>query len=661
VHGAPLLQDVVILLLASLPVVFVCQKVGLPALVGFLLTGIAIGPSAAGLIHAPENVEVLAELGVALLLFTIGLEFSLARLARLGRIIVGAGALQMSATGLVFAGIAAVAGYHVSEAVLLGMVVALSSTAVVLKILADRAELHATHGQLSLSILLFQDISILPLLLFLPFLDASRQVGAGDVLETLAVALLATAGIIVAARRILPAVFRQVLRLRSQELFIGVVVLSCFGTAWLAASLGVSIAIGAFIAGLVVSESEYSHQVVAEILPLRDLFSSIFFVSIGMLLDLDFIATHATQVAVLLAAIIVVKTLTGAVAVRPFSASPRVAVLVGATIAQVGEFSFVLADEARKLGVLMPESFQGVLAASVFSMVLTPLVGGAASRFLRDYDVPGFDPEPATGGDDEGAVPTKSHVVIIGYGLAGRNLARVLRETGIPSCIVDFDPEQIDQAEQDGHTAVYGDATRSVVLRHVHADTAVAIVVAVGDPAATRRVVAITRDSNPKAAIIVRTRYLSEIEELYRLGASEVVPEELETSVEMFARVLECLDIPKNVIGAQVEVIRAENYAMLRETGASERHLESIYDVFMAATTVTYLVRSGSPAVGHKLAELDIRAKTGASIVAVVRDGSAITNPGADFEISSRDILVMLGNHGELAESRGLLDPPADP
>lgn len=652
-NEAPLLQDIVVLLVCSLPVVFVCQKIGLPALVGFLVTGIVIGPSAGGLIHDPENVQVLAELGVALLLFTIGLEFSLTRLASMRRMILGAGGLQVVGTFAIMALAARITGAAWQIAVVLGLVAALSSTAVVLKILSDRAEIHMPHGQFAVSILLFQDFSVLPMLMLLPLLAQPEHAGIGEVVRTLAIACAATTVVIVAARRILPAVFGQVLRLRSQELFIGVVVLTCFGTAWLASSLGISIAIGAFIAGLVISESEYSHQVVADILPLRDLFSSIFFVSVGMLLDLTYLAGHFGQVLALLVSLMVVKATVGTLAVMPFHASRSVAILVGAAIAQVGEFSFVLAAEAQNVGILVPGAFQGVLAASVFSMVLAPFLLRIAAAYVRGRETVGATPAAELESD----VPGGHHVVIVGYGLTGRNLARVLSEAGIPFCIVDFDPEPIEQARAKGFKSVYGDAARTVVLEHVNAQKAGVIVVAIRDAAATRRIVAVARRMNQSAAICVRTRYIDEIEELYRLGATEVIPEELETSVEMFARVLECLNVPKNVIGAQIEVVRSEHYAVLRGAVSPKRHIDRIYDIFAAATTITYMLRDGSRWTGRTIGDLDIHRKTRATLIAIVRDGAAHTHPDGDFVLAVRDILVLIGNHAELAAARALLDP----
>lgn len=654
VSSPPLLRDLVVLLSTSLPLVFVCQKVGLPAVVGFLLTGVVIGPNASGLISSVGRVQALAEIGVALLLFTIGLEFSLARLLRMRRMILGAGSIQLFTTAAAVAGVAMLLDHGAPEAVVIGLIAALSSTAIVLKVIAERGELQAPHGQVALAILLFQDISCLPILILLPLLGPSSTGQWAHVGQALGLAVVATVTVFPMARRLVPAVLTQVLRLRSRELFIGMLILMCLGAAWLTASLGASVAIGAFIAGVVISESEYSHQAVAEVLPLRDLFSSLFFLSIGMLLDTAFVFAHPVFVGATLVGLISLKLLTGISAVLPYRPSVVLGVTVGAMLAQVGEFSFVIADQALELGILRPETFQGVLAVSVFSMVLTPLVGAGMRKVVGEPEGLSTD-SPAR---RDAPVNEGRYVLIIGYGMAGQNLTRVFRETSIPYCVLDFDAQPIEQARADGHPCVYGDATRRVVLEHVRTHEAAAVVVAVGDPATCRRVVALVHDLNPTAAIVVRTHYVAEIEELHTLGASEVVSEEFESSLELFARVLTRLDVPRNLITAQVDLVRSEHYALLREDKSLRHRMDSIYEIFLAATTITHLVRDGSPVVGLSLGTVDLRGRSGVLLIALVRGGKAITNPGMDLVLAARDILVLLGNHGELAAARAVLEPP---
>ena len=653
-HAAELLRDLVILLAASLPIVFVFQRIRVPPLVGFLVAGFVIGPFTTGLIDSTETADVLAEVGVVLLAFAVGVDISLAEFSRIRRIALAGGGLQVVATIAVVAVLTSTLGFPTSEAVVLGFLVALSSTVIVLKVLSDRAELTSPHGQATLGVLLFQDLCVLPMMLLLPILSRPEEINALQIIATLGKALVAVGAIFYAARIVLPAVLRQVLRLGIRELFVGVVVLFCLGTAWLVAQFGVSLAIGAFVAGLVISESEYSHQVLAEILPFRDLFNSVFFISMGMLVDLQLVLDHLPIVIGSAAGIIVLKSLFGSLSVLPFTRSARIALIVGVSLAQVGEFSFVLARQGTQLGVLAVPTFQAFLTVSVLTMLLTPFLMAAAPAVAMrvtggaESDLPS-ETSPSPGG----------HVLIIGYGLNGRNLARVLRETGIAYRILDMNAEAVRAAAKQGEPIEFGDATRPVVLRHVHAQRAAVIVVAVSDPVATRRIVSIAEELNPNADLIVRTRYVSEIEELYRLGANEVIPEEFETSVEIFARVLRRMHVPRNIIGMQVDLIRGERYAALRGLALPRQHLADLHAALEASTTETYRLLARSVAAGQSVRDLDLRRRTGVTLIAVVRGGRSFSNPSPELGLQEGDVLVLLGSHAELAAAMRLLDPPS--
>ena len=650
---APLLRDLVFLLAASLPVVFLTRRLGLPALVGFLLTGILIGPNGLAVIESSERVQLLAEIGVILLLFTVGLEFSLERLAKMRRILLGAGTLQVVGTTLLAGAVALAAGYRLSEAVVVGFVAALSSTALALAVLETRGELASPHAGSTLAVLLFQDLCVLPMMTALPLLAGTGSVSLVTALGRLGVAIGSVGAIVYLARTLLPQLLHQVLKLRSRELFVGVIVLACFGTAWLTAELGLSLAIGAFLAGLVVSESEYSHQVVADVLPLRDLFSSVFFVSIGMLFDPALVVSRPMTVAVLCLGVMVFKALIAGASVLPFRASPAVVVLTGVGLAQIGEFSFVLTLEAARLALLSPTDVELFVAAAVVTMLLSPLFSEAASRLVASRDLPGLAPDALT---PTGA-PPHGHVVVVGYGHNGRNLTRVLKQAGVPYRIVDVDLEAVRIGKERGEQVMFGDATRSVVLEHLHADKAAAIAVTFAHPTIVPRVIAAARTLSRHASIVVRTRYVDELDALYALGATEVIPEEFEASVDMFSRLLQCLEVPKNVIAAQVDVIRAQHYAMLRGKGSTRSYLESLFELFTAATAVTHLVRADSPAIGRSLEELDLNTRAGVSLAAIVRRGQATASPPPDFRIERGDILVMTGSHAQLAAAREHLDP----
>lgn len=653
-HETPLLRDFVVLLAASLPVVFVTRRLGMPALVGFLVTGFLLGPGASGAIESAERVQQLAEIGVILLLFTIGLEFSLARLSKMARLLVGAGCLQLGSTVIVISAVAMVAGYSAVQAAVLGLVVALSSTALSLALLDARGELGATYAGPTLAVLLFQDLCVVPVLMALPVLAGTESISATAVIGRFLMGMVGVLAAAYLARSVLPLVLHQVLRLRSRELFIGVVVLACFGTAWLTATLGLSLAIGAFLAGLIVSESEYSHQIVADVLPLRDLFGSVFFLSIGMLVDPATLRDSPLLVLGLSAVVMAIKGVLAGLSVLPFRASPGAAILAGVALAQVGEFSFVITMESARLGLLAADSVQLVVAVSVVTMLLTPLAVHAAGRAVAAREIPGFEPDTALRTEQS----PRGHVVVVGYGHNGRNLVRVLKEAGVPYRVVDVDFDAVRKGKLDGENVVFGDATRPVVLEYVGADTAAVIAITFSFPEQARRLVAATRRINPTGGIIARTRYVDEMDELYALGANDVIPEEFEATVDMFARILQFLEIPRNIVAAQVDVIRSRHYAMLREKGGGPSYLESLYDLFTAATVATHLVRAESPAVGQTLDALDLEGRTGASLVAIVRRGQPVTAPARDFAVDKGDILVITGSHGQLARAGALMEPP---
>ncbi len=651
-----ILRDLVVLLAAALPIVFLFQRLNVPSIVGFLITGILIGPRGLGLIAQGADVEQLADLGLVLLLFVVGLEVSFQQLARLGRTIFGSGLLQVLATGAFSCAAALALGRAPSAALLCGFLIAQSSTAIVLKVLTDRGEVDAPHGRIVVGILLMQDLALVPMTLLTRLLATATPASWIAIGVVLAKAALAVALILFAARLLMPALLRQVARLRSRELFTGVVVFFCLGTAWLASRFGLSLAVGALIAGLVIAESEYSHQAIADILPFRDAMNSVFFISVGMLLRLDFVFTNLPMLIVVGTAIMLFKALVSTVVILPFYRSFRVAATAGLCLAQVGELSFVLAKLALPSGLIVRDEYQAFVAVAVLTMLVTPFViNGAApltQRLVALLGITEAEPSPE-------ARQVRNHVLIVGYGLNGENLANVLHQTGLPYLILELSPDRLATARGRGEPVLYGDATRLDVLRKAGVGLAHVVVVAISDPVATRRIVALARQSNADVPIIVRTRYVAELGELRRLGATEVIPEEFETSVEIFARVLRRLRVPRNVITLQIELIRKQGYSMLRGLELPRQTLDQLGQILAATTTESFLVPASSPAAGRSIRDLQLRRATGVTIIAVVHDGRPVTNPPADLVIQPNDILVMLGSHAELDQALKRLSPPS--
>jgi CPA2 family monovalent cation:H+ antiporter-2 len=647
-HDLPLFEDLLILLVVSIPIAYVSSRLRLPAIVGFMITGILIGPYGLALIKDVQAVEALAEIGVVLLLFTIGLEFSVRRIVEMKRLVFGGGGLQVVITLLAVTLVAYSLNRPFTQAIFFGFLVALSSTAIVLKSYMDRAELDSPHGKAGVGVLLFQDLCVVLMMLLVPVLSGREGAAPAHVALKLGAAFLAIAVIIFVARIVIPFLLHHIVRLRSSEVFIIFIVLVSLGTSWLTSQFGLSLALGAFIAGLVLSESEYSHQIVADILPFRDVFNSVFFVSIGMLLSVRFLTSHALVVLACVAALVIGKTIITLVAVRLIGTSLRVSTIAAVSLAQIGEFSFILAKVGIGQGLLSDSDYQTFLAAAIISMMATPFLIQFAPRigyWVQSLFAPDSLLETTMMGYDPQSEKLKGHVVIVGYGLNGQNLARVLRRVDIPYVALDLNAETVRTAgRRDGEPIMYGDATRKEVMHRARLEHARTLVLAMSDAIATRRAVALAREMNSDIHIIVRTRYMAELADLYKLGANEVIPEEFETSIEIFARVLREYGVARNVIQREVEAIRGEGYQMLRDPSLPLLELQAIGKALGAAATETLFITRDSAAIGKTLGHLDLRKQTGATVIAALREGQSEINPGPDFRIAADDILVLLGS-----------------
>lgn len=654
------MQELLIVLTATIAIVFVFHKLRVPAVVGFLLAGVVIGPSGLGLIKSAHQVEMLAEIGVALLLFTIGVEFSLESILSMQRRILWAGFFQVTLTTLAVLLIALAFGVPPAAGLFYGFLVTMSSTAIVLRIYNDRGETNAIQGRLASGMLFFQDLCIIPMILMVPLLGATGQGSWLDIGWAVVKSVLALALIVWAARKLLPWLLHQVALLRNREVFILFVVLICLGTAWLASVAGLSLALGALIAGLVISESELSHQVVAETVPLRDCFGGIFFISIGMLLNPEIFTRDLVTPVLELLLMVGTKTVVVLLIFWWLYGSLRLGIILGLSLAQIGEFSFILAKAGIGYKLLSPSEEQTFLAASILSMIATPFLIPAAHGIghrlsARVSQRPADDAmiEPAS-------ARMEGHVIVVGYGLNGQNLARVLREAGIPYRILELDPTLVRAGKGAGEPIDFGDGTRPDILKQAGVERARVLVIAISEPTASAHIVSQARRVRADLRIIVRTRYVSEIERLYSLGADEVIPEEFETSVEIFARVLHEYHVPRNVIALQVELIRKEHYGTLRGLRLEGKRLDELNRFLIGATTDIISVLEDSPLVGQSLRQIDLRKRTGATVIAAVRDGKPATNVGPDFVLRASDLLVVLGDHKALDDATQLVSPRAE-
>jgi len=649
-----LLNDILTIFGLSVAVLYICHRLRVPPIVGFLITGVLAGPHGLGLVQAITAIEILAEVGVVLLLFTIGLEVSLKNLWQLGRPLLIAAFSQVVLTFLVILFIVKAFGQPLTKSILVGFLITLSSTAIVMKILQDRAETEGIQGNTTLGILIFQDLVTVPMMLFIPLLAGeSGHLSRAFLIflaEGVGIALL----VIVGSRWVVPWIFFKIAQTRIRELFALGVIVICLAIAWITHKVGLSLALGAFLAGLIISESEYGHQALGNVLPFRDVFSSFFFVSVGMLLDLRFLFLHPLSVGLLTAGVLILKTILASLAAILMGLPLRTALIVGMTLSQIGEFSFILSQAGLKHGLLTVDSYQMFLAVSVLTMTATPFIIGLAPRtadlFLKmplprslkrgHYPVRGSK-----------KIQEKDHLVIVGFGVNGRNIARAARASGIHYVIVEINPEVVRQEREKGELIFFGDATQEAVLQHVGIKEARTVVSVINDPAAARRITELARRLNPKIHIIVRTRYLREMGPLYELGANEVIPEEFETSIEIFSRVLAKYLLPKDEIEKFTAEVRSEGYEMFRTLSREAATCRDLAHCLPDIELGSFRVTKKSPFFEKTLAQTEMRKKHEVTVLAIRRNHQLIYSPDPEIKLLEDDLLIIIGKPEKIAEA----------
>lgn len=647
----PLLSDIVIILGLSVFVILLFQRFRLPTILGFLITGIVAGPHGLSLITASHEVEILSEIGVILLLFIIGLEFSLKSLSAIKNAVFVGGTLQVFVTVLLVALMAYFFNFPTGEAVFLGFLFSLSSTAIVLKLLQERGEMGTPHGKIILAILIFQDIIVVPMMLFTPLIAGESDNITSSLLILAGKGIMVIVIVLVSARYIVPHLLFQVAKTKNKEIFILSIVVICFAVAWLTSSIGLSLALGAFMAGLIISESEYSHQATSNIIPFREVFTSFFFVSIGMLLDVVFLWEHLAVILLLTAVTFVLKAIIATAAAYVLKYPIRTALLVGLSLFQVGEFAFILSKYGLEYDILTPTVYQYFLSVSILTMALTPFVikwGEPMVCLILKVPIPSRLKEHAASQIDVESIEhgdLDDHIIIIGFGINGKNLAKAAKQANIPYVILELNAATVKSERLNGEPIYYGDAVEENILSHVAIHKARVAVIAISDPAATKRIIVNIRNISKKVFIVVRTRFIQEMDENYHLGADEVIPEEFETSIEIFTRVLTKYLIPRDQIETFINGIRADNYEMLRSfqtKGPFTRlHGLDLTDVEIATLT---LERNSKSVAGKTLEESNIRKNYGITLVAIKRDNKIISDINGETKIYQNDIMYVFGN-----------------
>ena len=659
----PLLEELAVIAVLGVVVTVLLSRLRLPTVAGLLLAGALAGPFGLRLVSSIHAIEMLAEIGVVLLLFTIGLEFSLARLRHIFRSVALGGVVQVGLTVLATAVLARIAGVAGGPALLFGFIFSMSSTAIVLRALGDRRELDAPHGRFIVGVLIFQDLLVVPMVLIVPLLAAGA--GTGGAALHIAIALGKAAavvlGIVVASRAVVPRLLGWVDASRSREVFLLAVLGLCIGTAWLTSLAGLSLALGAFLGGMVVADTEYGHRAMGDILPLRDAFVSVFFVSLGMLFDVRVVMQRPVVVGVLLLGFLVGKGFLATIAAQLMRFPARVAWLAGVGLAQFGEFGFVLARLGRAAGIIDDDALHPLLAAGVGSMFLTPVLVRIAPHVTAGERLlaPLERLLGARGIDEVDREETLAdHVVIVGYGVAGRLAVRALAQSGVRHLVLELNAETVHRGRAEGVPIFYGDATSAEALGHAHLERARALVLLMNDAQAAERVVDTARRVAPSVPVVMRTRYLLERRTLMSLGATEVVAEEVEGGVEIIARLLRRLEVPRNVINRCIREAREESTQATARKETLPRMSIASHAALAEMKVESVLIEAASPARDRSAVELDVRRRTGALVIGVRRDGALleVNEPGSPFR--EGDVVYLAGTGDAIRTAIELLAGP---
>lgn len=659
----PFLAEIVVIVVVSATAAYICQRLGLVPIIGFLVAGVLISPNLTGLVTNRELVESTAEIGVILLLFTIGLEFSLEKLGRIKKLIFLGGGIQVVLTSLLVMLVLVAFDVNWKAGMFTGFLVALSSTAIVLKILADRGETNSQLGQTGLGLLIFQDLAIIPMVLLVPVLGGQAGSNA-QIAIALAKAAAMIAVVLIAARRLMPRLLEIISKVCSPEIFLLSVIAICFGTAYLTSLAGVSVSLGAFLAGIVVSESRFSQNAISEILPLQTLFSATFFVSVGMLLDVSFFLGNFLMIASIVLAVLAVKVLTTGVSVISLGYKMPVALASGLMLAQIGEFSFVLERAGRAVDIFpagMAETGSQIfIASTVMLMILTPFLArlgmGLNARIGGMTEGTGIVEDGST--IKHSNLPAlENHVIIAGYGKYARKLAKVLSGTGIPYVITTLSPLGASEAESRNYPVILGDASKYHILDLAGIYYAKVLIIPDDEPAMAHRISSVARSHNPTMQIIVRTRYSDDMEELRKSGADIVIAEEQESIVQLIASIMSDYRLASGEIEKNLDIMRSDNYALLDETYPSAGNklvCEGLDKSCLDSRRV--VIRSGMPISGKSLNELDL-ANYNLTVEKIVRGGSEI-NPTPGFRLQANDELLLAGEAASFPAAAELFRVP---
>ncbi len=663
-HGDALLRDLALSLGVSIGAVCLLRRVGLPSVVGYLLAGFLMGPSALAVVENADNMRAMSEIGLVFLLFATGLRFSLRELASMRGLVLGAGTGQVVLCTLLGFAAGNLLGLPTAASLVVGFVLSLSSTALVAKLLEERGEVGAPHGRVGMGILLAQDLAVVPLLVIVSALSGESATWGGRLLQV-GKPIVLLAAILGASLYLVPRLLHRVVATRSRELLNLTIVAIAVGTAFVTGEAGVPLELGAFLAGVIVSESDYADHVLSEIAPLRDVFSGLFFVSIGMLVDPAIWARWPLLLGGAVLLTLFGKGLIVAVLALAFRFDVRAALIAGLGLGQIGEFSYILAQVAADRGLLEPAAHAAIVSVAAVTMAATPLVFLGATKVAGRLDLRRLPlwmqgasacrrPEAVL----EDATEEESladHVILVGFGPSGRNIARGLRAIGARYVALELNPLTVASARAEGHDVRYGDAGRVDTLRKVGLPTARALVISTADPTASRLVTSVARQHRADLLIIARTRYVADLDELHEMGANAVASEDFETSIAITGMLLHAYGCAPSSIDREQHALRRRHYAQFRGALPTGPPRARLAEVLGSVGYDEVTLEEGHAAIGHDLAALDLRGATGALVVALERDSVATVAPSPSLALREGDRLLVAGDSVAIAAARRLL------
>lgn len=634
----------------------ICAKIKIPGILGYLITGLLIGPNGLAFVSNTENISHMAEIGVILLLFTIGLEFSLQQLIALKRSALGGGMLQVLITSVFITLLCKIMGISTELSIFIGMIITPSSTAIVLKLLMERGEIESPYGRITTSVLIFQDIAVIPMMLIARMLAPGNESSILDIVYTLGYAIVVVVILFIVARFIVPKLLSKVTKTRSREVFLFSIILICVMVAIITNKAGLSLALGAFLAGMVVSETGYGYQALGNVIPFKDVFTGLFFISIGMMINVNTFLLHPALILFLALLIIFIKAIVTTMAINILGYSLETSLKTGLALAQVCEFSFILASTGLQDGIFNEYQNSLFITIAVISMVATPFMmifSSGLAKILSKLPLPNSMINGYFSEKQSDKKIFNDHIIIVGFGLSGRMIAEVATKSNIDYIVIEMNPTTVHTEKQKGTPIFYGDASDEEILEHASITKARSIVISGADFHTTKNIVETARRLNPTLIIIARTRFKVYNKILKKLGASEVISEEIESAISLLSVVFKHYYISNdNLLNIEAQ-IRQEDIASISKKH-TDKNISSLGIKTLAIETITVPV--GSKHSGATLRTLDARFKYNINIIAIKSGVQIKISPGSNDKINDRDELIVTGKSNDISVFASILN-----